>query len=190
MLGKYVTRSIFSPAVRSRTTQASVKYSIFSRSNFEPTVICSIERATDNLINFQAVAKKRLSKFKLLKYCRISQQRSQTDFVSNQRAQVLQRISFQYKTNYCALERCLTVLFSRKRGVNFSYERFRLLGYSSKRAIIGDTTIPSQTLTANGDAPRINTCRGCTSSQRQPSLNRQHPLQEQGRLRACYEMRT
>ena len=38
--------------------------------------------------------------------------------------------------------------------------------------------------------PWTNTCRECTSSRRQPSLNRQHPLQEQGRLRAGYETRT
>ena len=36
-----------------------------------PTVICLIKRAADNLINFQAVVKKRLSKFELLKCCRI-----------------------------------------------------------------------------------------------------------------------
>ena len=41
-----------------------------------PTVICLIKRAADNLINFQAVVKKKLSKFELLKCCRISQQRS------------------------------------------------------------------------------------------------------------------
>ena len=32
--------------------------------------------------------------------------------------------------------------------------------------------------------PRTNTCRECTSSQRPPSLKEQHPLREQGRLRA------
>ena len=42
--------------------------------------------------------------------------------------------------------------------------------------------ISSQTLAANGDAPRTNTCRGCTSSHRQPSLNRQHPLQGYARI--------
>ena len=46
--------------------------------------MCLIARAADNLINFEEVVKKRLSKFKLLKYCcRIFRQRSQTDFVSN-----------------------------------------------------------------------------------------------------------
>ena len=65
-----------------------------------------------------------------------------------------------------------------------------LLWYSSERAIIGNTTIPSQTLAANGDAPRTNTCRGCTSSQGQPTLNRHHPLPKQGRLRTCYGTRT
>ena len=38
--------------------------------------------------------------------------------------------------------------------------------------------------------PQSNTRRECTNSRRQPSLNRQHPLQEQGRLRAGYETRT
>ena len=36
-----------------------------------PTVICLIKRAADNLIIFQAVVKKRLSQFELLKCCRI-----------------------------------------------------------------------------------------------------------------------
>ena len=74
--------------------------------------MCLIARAEDNLIIFLAVAKKRLSKFNLLKCCcRIFQQRSQTDFVSNQRAiQVLQRIA-------PAAE--LTVLFREKKKCQF-----------------------------------------------------------------------
>ena len=57
-----------------------------------PTVICLIKRAEDNLINFQTVVKKRLSKFGLLKCCcRIFQQRSQTDLVSNRELTVLFR---------------------------------------------------------------------------------------------------
>ena len=61
------------------------------------------------------------------------------------------------------------------------------LGYSSKRAIIGDAIILSQTLAANGDPPRTNTCSECTSSWKQPSQKEDYPLQEQGRLRAGYE---
>ena len=38
--------------------------------------------------------------------------------------------------------------------------------------------------------PRTSTCRECASSRRQPSLNRQYPLQEQGRLRVVYKTRT
>ena len=64
------------------------------------------------------------------------------------------------------------------------------LGYSRERAVIGDAIIPNQTLAANGDPPRTNTCHECTSSRKRPSLNRLHPLQEQGRLRAGYETRT
>ena len=76
-----------------------------------PMVICLIERAADNLVNFQAVVKKRLSKFELFKCCRIFQQRSETDFVSNQRViQVLQRIASAAK---------LTVLFREKKGMPF-----------------------------------------------------------------------
>ena len=52
--------------------------------------ICLIKRDADNLINFEAVVKNRLSKFKLLKCCKIFQQRSQMNLVSNQRGQVLQ----------------------------------------------------------------------------------------------------
>ena len=37
--------------------------------------MCLIARAADNLINFQAVVKNELSKFELLKCCRIFQQR-------------------------------------------------------------------------------------------------------------------
>ena len=57
--------------------------------------------------------------------------------------------------------------------------QFRLLGYSSEQAIISDTTLPEQTPAANG---RV--------LEKQPPLNRQHSLQEQGRLRADYETRT
>ena len=63
-------------------------------------------------------------------------------------------------------------------------------GTQSRRAIVSDTIIPSQTLAANGDPPRTNTCRECTNSRSQSFLNRQHPLQEQGRLRAGYETPT
>ena len=61
--------------------------------------------------------------------------------------------------------------------------QFRLLGYSSERAIIGNTVIPSQTLAANGDPPRTNICCECTSSRKQPSQKKYHTFQEQGRLR-------
>ena len=43
--------------------------------------MCLIARAADNLIDFQAVAKKKLSKFELLKCCRTFEQQSHTDFV-------------------------------------------------------------------------------------------------------------
>ena len=66
--------------------------------------------------------------------------------------------------------------------------QFRLWGtQSSERAIISDTTIASQTLAANGDPPPTNTCRGCTSSRKQPSLSKHHPLQEQGRVRVGFQ---
>ena len=78
--------------------------------------MCLIARAADNLINFQAIVKKRLSKFELLKcYFRVFHQRSHADFVSNQRAiQVLQRIA-------SAAE--LTVLFREKRDANLFFGR-------------------------------------------------------------------
>ena len=45
--------------------------------------------------------------------------------------------SFQYKTNHCALERCLQYSFREKKGVSiFSYATFQMLGYSSKRSVI------------------------------------------------------
>ena len=61
--------------------------------------------------------------------------------------------------------------------------QLKFLGYSSERAIISDTTNTSQTLAANADPPRTNTCHECTSSRKQSSLSKQHPLREQGRLR-------
>ena len=74
--------------------------------------MCLIARAADNLINFQAVVKKKLSKFELLKCCRTFQQRSHTHFVSNQRAiQLLQGIASGAE---------LTVLFREKKGCQFS----------------------------------------------------------------------
>ena len=73
-----------------------------------PTAICLIERTADDLINFQAVVKKRLSKFGLLKCCEIFQQRSQKDFVSNEELfKCCRKFSFQYKTDYCATELCV-----------------------------------------------------------------------------------
>ena len=93
-----------------------------------------------------------------------------------------------YSTWYCFLAQ------PRREKQAGSLQRYnsscQTLGYSSERAIIGDTIIPSQTLAANGDPLRKNVCRECTSSQKQPFLNRQHPLQEQGRLRTGYEART
>ena len=84
--------------------------------------MCLIARAADNLINFQAVVKKKLSTFELLKYCRIFQQQSQTDSVSNQRAvQVLQRI-------VSAAE--LTVLFREKKGSQFFVRHVSDIWYS------------------------------------------------------------
>ena len=52
---------------------------IFKKKQFcsPPTVICLIGRAADNLIQFQAVVKKRLSMFELLRCCRIFQPRSE-----------------------------------------------------------------------------------------------------------------
>ena len=61
----------FSTAVRERASQASTELlKIFKHR--PPTVACLIERAADNLINFQAVVKLRgfISFEELLKYCR------------------------------------------------------------------------------------------------------------------------
>ena len=86
----------FPTAVREKASRASIELLNFFKQFFRPpTVICLIERTEGILINFQAVVEKRVSEFELLKCCcRIFQQRSQTDFVSNQRAQVLQRVFF------------------------------------------------------------------------------------------------
>ena len=73
MLGAYATRSIFLTAIRKRASQASIELLNFFKKQFcrLPTVICLIKRAADNLINFQAVVKKRPSKFELVKCCNI-----------------------------------------------------------------------------------------------------------------------
>ena len=70
MLGACVARSNFLTVVGKRTS-FDVLLNFFKKQFCRPpTVICLTERAADNLINFQAVVKKRLSKFELLKYCR------------------------------------------------------------------------------------------------------------------------
>ena len=57
---------------------------LFFKKHRSPTAMCLIARAANNLGNFQAVVKKRLSKFELFKcFCKIFQQRSQTNSVSN-----------------------------------------------------------------------------------------------------------
>ena len=74
--------------------------------------MCLIARAADNLIKFQVVVKKSLSKFDLLKYCcRIFQQQLQTDFVSN-------RELFKCCSNL-RLAADLTVFFREKKGRRF-----------------------------------------------------------------------
>ena len=60
----------FSTAVREKASQASIELLKFFKHR-PPTAICLIERTADNLINFQAVVKKRLSKFELQRYNRI-----------------------------------------------------------------------------------------------------------------------
>ena len=57
------------------------------------------------------------------------------------------------------------------------------LGYSSKRAITSDTIIPSQT-------PRTETLPEQTPAANERVIGKQHPLQEQGRLRAGSETLT
>ena len=121
MLGEYVTRSFFHQ--RSEKGQASMNYSFIFKKHRSPTAMCLIEQAADNLIDFQAVAKKRLSKFELLNCCRVFQQRSQTDFVSNRELFKRCEFSFQYKTNYCTLELCVCSgaysILSRKKRCQF-----------------------------------------------------------------------
>ena len=118
-LGAYVTRSTFQ-----RTTQFFKKQICGS-----PTVICLIKRAAGNLINFQAVAKKRLNKFKLLKgCCRTFQQRSPTDFVSNQRAQVLQRTFFLVQNKLLCSKALPYSTLSREKGCPFFYDTFQTFG--------------------------------------------------------------
>ena len=95
----------------------------------QPTVICLIKRAPGNLINFQVVVKKRLSMFELLKCCcRIFQQRLLTDFVSDQRAQVLQRIFFPLQNELLCSRALPYNTLSREKGVNFSYDTFQTFG--------------------------------------------------------------
>ena len=48
------------------------RLNFFKKHRLPTANICLIERAADNLINFPTVVKKRLSKFELLKYCRVS----------------------------------------------------------------------------------------------------------------------
>ena len=59
----------FSTAVRERASQSSIELLIFFKYRL-PTAACLVERAADNLINFQAVVKKSgfTSLDELLKY--------------------------------------------------------------------------------------------------------------------------
>ena len=71
------------------------------------------------------MVKNRLSKFELLKCCRIFQQWLQTDFASNKELfKCCSEFSFQYKMDYCTIELTsaakLTVLFVRKKGSQIS----------------------------------------------------------------------
>ena len=61
----------FSTPVRERASQASIELLKFFKHR-PPTAVCLIERAADNLFNFQAVVKKRgfTSFDELLKHCR------------------------------------------------------------------------------------------------------------------------
>ena len=138
MLGVYVTRSVFSTAVGERTSFNELLN--FFEKNRSRTAMCLIVRAADNPINSQAVVKKRLSKFELLKCCcRIFQQRLQTDFVSNQRAiQVLQRIASAANLQYT---------FARKRDVNFLYDTSQTFGahgvYNQSAVVVKRSSIHS-----------------------------------------------
>ena len=128
MLGAYVTRSIFQQRSEKRTSQASIELLNFFKHR-PPTAICLIERTADNLINFQALVKKRLSKFELLKCCRIFQQLSQKDFVSNKKLFMCSsKFPFQYKTDYCTTELCACneacSTLCEKREFNFSFDTF------------------------------------------------------------------
>ena len=123
MLGRSIRYAIDFNSGRKKDIASFDELINFRKKHRSPTGMCLIARAADNLINFQAVVKKRLTKFELLECrCRIFQQRSQTDFVSNQRSiQVLQRI---------ASAAGLTVLLREKKGCQFFVRHVSDIWYS------------------------------------------------------------
>ena len=127
MLGVYVTRSILQRSEERKSFNELLK--TIQEAVFQPTAICVIKRAADNLINFQAVVKKRLSKLELPKCCRAFQQQSQAYFVSNQRPQVLKRIFFSVQNELLCSRALPYSPHSREKGCQFfRTTRFRLLG--------------------------------------------------------------
>ena len=72
MLEAYATRSIFCNSGQKKGFASFNELHIFFKKHGSTTAICLIERAANNLINFQAVVKKRgfASFNELLKYCR------------------------------------------------------------------------------------------------------------------------
>ena len=127
--------------------------------------------------------------------CRLFQHRSPTDFVSNRELfKCCGEFSFQFLVQN-------GLLLCQQRSLQYSFARFFFIFFVShvRNSVLtestissvavkrssnhSDTIIPSHTLVANRDPPRTSTCRKCTSSRKQPSLIKQHPLQEQRRLR-------
>ena len=144
----YMTlRNRFFNSGRKKDIASFDELTIFFKKHRSPTAMYLIARAANNLANFQAVVvKKRLSKFELFKcFCKILQQRSQTNFVSN-------RELFKCCSEL-RLQRSLQYSFARKGMPFFGTTRLRhlvltksttsLLWQSNGRAFIHDITIPN-----------------------------------------------
>ena len=105
--------------------------------------MCLIARVADNLISFQSVVKKRLSTFELLKRCcRTFQQQSQTDFVSNQRAQVLHPSFFSVQNELLCSKALPYTTLSREKGCQFFLRYVSDICYSqSLQSICGSQAV-------------------------------------------------
>ena len=123
MLETYVTRSIYSGRKKSIASFDELIISFKKQFCNLPTVICLIGRAANNLFQFQAVVKKRLSKFELLRCCKSFQHLSDRLCPLQGAAQIQEVVG-----PFTAIERTRVLYYSNDYSCfRFLYKRLPLL---------------------------------------------------------------